>query len=106
MLKGFDMDTVCVSIKEKYNKSADKIGFLESTYFTVFDELNDLDKEALFKHFDYLDLKDQDSQLMSQEDPLQQILSALKANEKIPSHLLDPFFIDLYSQLYANSQHL
>ena len=56
ILKGFDMDTVCLSIKDKYNKSGDKQGFLGSTYFTTFDELFDLDKEALYQHFDYLDL--------------------------------------------------
>jgi len=48
ILKGFDMDTVCLSMKEKYNKSSDKIGFLGSTYYTTFDELIDLDKEALY----------------------------------------------------------
>jgi len=48
ILKGFDMDTVCLSMKEKYNKSSDKKGFLGSTYYTNFAELNDLDKEALY----------------------------------------------------------
>ena len=48
ILKGFDMDTVCLSMKEKYNKSSDKKGFLGSTYYKTFDELNDLDKEALY----------------------------------------------------------
>ena len=52
MIKGFDMDTVCNSMKNKYLKSIDKHGFLGYTYYGTFDELNNLDKEALYQYFD------------------------------------------------------
>jgi hypothetical protein len=65
IIKGFDMDTVCSSMKDKYNKAIDKHGFLGSTYYGSFDELHSLDKEAFYQNFDYLDLKHDDSQLLS-----------------------------------------
>ena len=68
-------------MKEKYIKSIDKHGFVGSTYYATYNEMSDLDKEALYQYFDFLDLKHMESQLLSQEDPLLQVLSALKTNE-------------------------
>ncbi len=82
MINGFDMETVCNSMKDKYMKTSDKQGFLGSTYYASFDDLHDLDKEALYQYFDSLNLKHSESNILSQADPLLQILIASKSNDK------------------------